>query len=389
MKKMMILLSLLVLAFFISGCKPAAEGVPAPPAQTSMPVSQVTITPAGTPVPTEEESEQPVTLLAEINPLTGLAVDDPALLERRPIVIKVQNVPRESRPQWGVSLADIVYEYYIEYGDTRFTAVYYGQDSQLVGPIRSARHVDIQLVEMYKSIFVFGGAYDALFELLLESDFADRLIREGPNTAAALRRYDPNGLNYLMADTAAVKEVVALYQMENSRPDLQGMAFAAEPPQAAQTGTDLFVRFSGGMYSHWQYDPGRGGYLRYSDAENDVDRTNPVYALQYDRLTEEPTLVENVVIILAPYAELVEETETSAGVYDIDLLGTGEAFLARDGVIQPVFWQREKAADVLSLVDADGNPVPFKPGQTWFELMGKSSQVTPNNGVWQFTFLRP
>ena len=96
-------------------------------------------------------------------------------------------MPRESRPQWGLSRADIVYEYYIEYGDTRFAAVYYGNDSH-VGPIRSARHVDMQLVQMYKALFIFGGAYDELFELLLESDFAEHLIREGPNTAAALTR---------------------------------------------------------------------------------------------------------------------------------------------------------------------------------------------------------
>ena len=123
--------------------------------------------------------------------------------------------------------------------------------------------------------------------------------------------------------------------------------------------------------------------------KNDFDRNNPVYAQLYDRQTEEPILAENVVIILAPYAELSAETESSAGVYDVDLLGRGEAFLARDGVVQAVFWRREGAGDVLTLVDKDGHAVPFKPGQTWFELMGKSSQVIPNDGSWQFNFLRP
>jgi hypothetical protein len=346
-----------------------------------VPDATATAVPTATTTPIE-------TLMPDINPLTGLVVEDMALLERRPILVKIQNVPRESRPQWGLSRADIVYEYYIEYGDTRFAAVYYGNNSH-VGPIRSARHVDMQLVQMYKALFIFGGAYDDLFELLLASDFADRLIREGPNTSAALTRLDPYGVNYLMVDTRAVEEVIALYGMDNSQPNLSGMTFAVEPPQGAQTGTDLFVRFSGGMYSHWQYDPSNGGYLRFSDAENDFDRNNPVYAQQYDRQTEEPILAENVVILLAPYAELSEETDTSAGVYDVDLLGKGEAFLARDGVIQSVFWQREEAGDVLTLVDGDGNPVPFKPGRTWFELMGKSSQVIPDGEAWQFNFLRP
>lgn len=389
MIKKALLCSLLFL--IVGGCAPAARSaglgevptvdVPLDPS----PVAEVS------PVPTvvSHVRHEATALPPEINPLTGLPAADPALLERRPVMVKVQNVPRESRPQWGLSLADLVFEYYIEYGDTRFAAVYYGQDSALVGPVRSARHVDMQLVEMYQSFLIFGGAYEELYEQMVDSAFGDRLIREGPNTAAALQRYDPNGMNYLLADTRGVQEVVALYGMDNSRPILPGMHFAAQPPAGGETGQDVYVRFSGGMYSHWQYEPDSGKYIRFSDAENDVDRNDPVYALQTDRLTEAPIAVENVVIVLAPYVELVQESETTAGVYDVDLRGQGEAFLARDGMIVPVFWEWEEGRNVLNLVDAQGQPVPFKPGQTWFELLGKSSTVEADQGAWQFTFLRP
>ena len=73
-----------------------------------------------------------------INPLTGLQPADPSRLNRRPMVIKVSNFPRSIRPQWGLSLADHVYEYYLEFGLTRFAAVYLGNDTQRVGPVRSA-----------------------------------------------------------------------------------------------------------------------------------------------------------------------------------------------------------------------------------------------------------
>ncbi len=76
------------------------------------------------------------------NPLTGLPVNDPALLNRRPMVIKVANAPDAIRPQSGLTLADVVYEYYIEWGDTRFIAVMYGNDSTMVGPVRSGRYFD-------------------------------------------------------------------------------------------------------------------------------------------------------------------------------------------------------------------------------------------------------
>ena len=67
----------------------------------------------------------------DINPLTGLSTD-PTFLDRRPILVKVSNLPRDVRPQSGLSRADIVYEYYTEEGTTRFIAIYYSQDAEQV-----------------------------------------------------------------------------------------------------------------------------------------------------------------------------------------------------------------------------------------------------------------
>ena len=106
--------------------------------------------------------------------VTGFSKDD-SLLEKRPVIVKVQNVPRESRPQWGLSQADHVYEYYIEYGDTRFAAVYYGTRPDQIGPVRSARHFDIQLIDMYQAVLLYGGAYEDLEQEMLSSEFGNRL----------------------------------------------------------------------------------------------------------------------------------------------------------------------------------------------------------------------
>src|SRR5262245_38861938 len=56
------------------------------------------------------------TVPTSLNPLTGLPPSDPALLDRRPLAIKVANYPRYIRPQSGLTLADNVFEYYIEGG---------------------------------------------------------------------------------------------------------------------------------------------------------------------------------------------------------------------------------------------------------------------------------
>ncbi len=117
-----------------------------------------------------------------MDPLTGLEVSDPTLLDRRPMLIKVSNIPRNNRPQWGLSLADLVFEYYTEEGATRFAAIFLGNNADTVGPIRSGRFIDAQLVDGYKAIFAFGSAYVVEWNRFTHSDFANRLVIEGNST---------------------------------------------------------------------------------------------------------------------------------------------------------------------------------------------------------------
>jgi hypothetical protein len=115
-------------------------------------------------------------LLNTNNPLTGLPVSDPSLLERRPMVIKVANSPDYVRPQSGLTLADVVYEYYIEWGDTRFIAVLYGNDSPMVGPVRSGRYFDEHVARMYNAFLVFKGADPRELSYLESSTLNDFLV---------------------------------------------------------------------------------------------------------------------------------------------------------------------------------------------------------------------
>ncbi|MCD6355663.1 MAG: DUF3048 domain-containing protein, partial [Anaerolineaceae bacterium] len=113
--------------------------------------------PGGTPAPTDAKAEDTAAPTVQetvftFNPLTGLPVSDPALLERRPVMVKVSNFPRLGRPHAGLSFADIVFEYFIGFGQNRFLALYYGQDAEKIGPVRSGRRVDAELVTMYSGV---------------------------------------------------------------------------------------------------------------------------------------------------------------------------------------------------------------------------------------------
>jgi hypothetical protein len=315
-----------------------------------------------------------------VDPLTGLKVANPALLQRRPMLIKISNLPRSVRPQWGLSFADIVFEYYTEEGSTRFAAIFYGNDASTVGPIRSGRFIDGYLVDGYKAMFAFGSAYIAELDRFNNSDFATRMVVEEPYTP--LKRYDPNGLDYLVVSTTDLS-AYATKRGLNTIQNLNNMFFNLPVPAGGQPGTQVFVHYSAATYSRWDYDPTSGKYLRFSD---NADVTNVGQTEQFapltDRLTNQQLAFDNVVILY------VNHKLYSPGIYDIQLTGSGDALAFRDGQAYKVQWHRN-ATDVVSLTNLDGSLFAFKPGTTSFEVIGLASTVTQTGTSWRFTHQMP
>ena len=94
------------------------------------------------PTPTSSTSTTTTTTIPEPvlppSPLTGLGVEDPELLTRRTMAVKVDN-HWDARPQSGIGEAETVFELLVEGGLTRFIALYHTADPAAVGPVRSVR----------------------------------------------------------------------------------------------------------------------------------------------------------------------------------------------------------------------------------------------------------
>jgi hypothetical protein len=230
MKKLsgMLLLILLISACSIGGPEPTevvtaepltATVTPTQQEPTSTPVPP-TDTPTPEPTPTStppypEEGYGPHNFPNDINPLTGLRVSNPTSLDRRPVAVKINIVPRTgTRPPWGLTDADIVFDYYQNNGYTRFHTIFYGEDTDLAGPIRSARFPDHFLIRMYKSIFAYGSADPLINERLFGSEYSDRLVLEGggsglcpPTDQNPMCRYDPQGYSFLLGGTSEIRGV--------------------------------------------------------------------------------------------------------------------------------------------------------------------------------------
>lgn len=316
------------------------------------------------------------------------------LLERRPLAVKIQMFPRGQRPPWGISLADIVFDYYQNFGLTRFHAIFYGQNAETVGPIRSARLLDLQLVNMYKTIFAFGSAEQRTYSKLFGAEFAPRLVVEGLAKCPPMCRVEPNSYNYLVTNTADLETYAEQQGVDNVRQNLDGMSFAAIPPANGQGGQQLFVRHSISAYNNWSYDPASGRYLRFQDTQEAYDLQSETYEPLIDRLNGQQIAADNVVVLIAIHKYAFGSQPGLNEVIDITLSGSGPAYAFRDGQAYQVTWNRPSTEAALFLTFPDGTQFPLKPGNTWFEVVGKSSKITtdtasPPGGIWHFQHVIP
>jgi hypothetical protein len=315
---------------------------------------------------------------AVINPLTGQVVQNGDRLKRRPIIIKVTLYPRNNRPQW----ADIIYEHYTEGGLSRFSALYYGQEAEIVGPIRSARFVDIQLVRMYGAIFAYGSADYRVLEQIDSSEFADRAVREFPAGCPPLCRLDPTGQNHLVTDTNALQAFYVGRGIDLSTPNLEGMVFETLPPANGEAGKQITITYSEDNFHEWLYIPENSTYRRSQENGEESGRVIPLT----DRTTGDPIETANVVLLMVPHDLYAQTPE----IIDIQLYGEGKGLALRDGAAYEVQWIRPYPQGVLYLVFPDGTTYPFKPGSTWFELVGTSSQIEQSEDlIWRVTFDTP
>ncbi|GAF86264.1 unnamed protein product, partial [marine sediment metagenome] len=90
----------------------------------------------------------------------------------RPLSIMVEN-SEGARPQSGLDKANIVYEALAEGGITRFLAIYYDQDAEEVGPIRSARPYFVSKSLEHQAIYVHVGGSEEAYNFIKEEKIDD------------------------------------------------------------------------------------------------------------------------------------------------------------------------------------------------------------------------
>lgn len=392
-KILLVAMSLIVL--LAAACGTTQERTLSPEEQTAVAQTLTAVAPTEapatftpTPTKTATPSPSPTKVITSIgpddfpegvNPLTGLKVENPDLLKRRPVMVKVANYPATGRPHAGLSFADIVFEYYIGEGANRFLAVYYGQDCNKVGPVRSGRMVDPELARMYQGVLAFSGANEENVFPRIRELLGDRYITE--NTCPGLCR-DDYTVTGVFANTADITNVMEAKGMEIDNPDLTGMLFDTEVPDGGQTAKKATLYYNYLNKGDWVYDAESGKYLRWIENAYNYDEMIPLV----DRLTDEQLAFSNVIMAYANYTEYTTVLHT-IGVWD-NTEGSN-AILFRDGQAYPITWKTISQEKPIQFFDANGEPFPLKPGNTWINLIGTSTKLEKADGTWTFTFAIP
>jgi len=301
-------------------------------------------------------------------PLDGSVVKDEKLINRRPLIVKVENL-LEARPQSGLEQADIVIESMAEGGITRFAVVYLCRDADEIGPVRSARQQDIIFIHEYDALFAHVGGSDAWVR---DKDGAIADLDEFSFGDAYWRNDDKYAPHNVYTTTTRLHKAAQAEELEKVAA-LDSWAFKADKPaKKGQAGMTVSVEIPYGADcdTRYDYDYVTNNYLRFVAGEPFTD------AVSGRQLGP-----KNVVVMYVNYYSSDDGEEYGLGGTDsMELVGEGKAVVFRDGVAVEGRWTKSSTSGRTMFLDAEGRPIEFNRGQIWLEIIPSSWDITLTAG---------
>jgi Protein of unknown function (DUF3048) N-terminal domain/Protein of unknown function (DUF3048) C-terminal domain len=293
-------------------------------------------------------------------PLTGQPSPSGSVPQRPALAVKVDNYSA-ARPQSGLDHADIVFEEPVEGGITRYVAVFQCQEATLVGPIRSARNIDIGILgEFGHPLLVNVGGIGPVISNIEASPIIENDLRVDSsvvqNIPGRVAPYDT------YASTAALWGL----QPSQMTPPAPVFTYGAAVP-VGRPATTISIPFSSSSDVTWNYDATTKQYLRFYGSMPDmlsdgVQNSAANVIVQFVQITYGPWL-ENDLGGLEVQANLYQD----AG---------GQAEIFRNGVEVTGTWQRDALGQATEFMSSSGVAIALQPGRTWVELVPNTVAVT-------------
>lgn len=296
---------------------------------------------------------------ATVAALTGETIEAGSL-SRPSFAAKIDNHPM-ARPQVGLDEADIVFEELVEGGLTRYLAVWHSVLPAEIGPVRSVRPMDADIVSPFGGVFAYFGGQVRFIEKM----------RATPVYNIILGQEGTEDLYYRSSAKVAPHNVlVALPELVDQHLDIPApprqFAYSASLPESTAV-TDgspldsLGTRFSGLSSPSWEWDGTQGVFVRF--------QTNGAV----DVAGNGTQISATNVIVLKVGIDVVEDIPTTRLVTQNNGPQEGAGWVATGGSIVEVTWSKASPEGLIVLTKADGGEVLLGVGRTWVELIPNDS----------------
>ena len=289
--------------------------------------------------------------LSGIAALTGLPAD--ATITSRPILaVKIDNYG-PARPQWALEQADAIIEENVE-GITRFVALFQTNLPDVVGPVRSARIGDLDLLSaMNRPVFAYSGANPGVTDWIASATRSGVLVDftalHNPCYVRTDERPGPHNLlldpNCAVANSTAAGAARPLWHIDPTW---------VTPNYVDVVPDTTFSPMMDGVAVDWTWDSTTGTYLRSQDGEPHLTVAGTQISAR--------TVVEISTVYVPSPVDARSPTPIT--------VGNGTAIVHRNGVAIPVTWSRATAYDPYQFVEAaTGQPITLNTGTTFIELV--------------------
>lgn len=287
-------------------------------------------------------------------PFTGIKTnEDPQ--KKTPYMVVVEN-SKASRPQSGLSFADIVYETSAEGGIPRFIAIYHSNTASKIGPVRSIRPYFLTISKEYiLPIAHCGGSKEALNEVKKDSSIMSiNEMTNGKYYYRDTKRKAPHNL-YTSSETIlqAINDKKYNLKAESSL-KFDNEFFNNDLKQA------LNITIKPNNVYETSYIFKNGTYTKFMDGE-----------VAKDAITNSPLTFTNIVV---QKTDITLQTDNSH--LNIDLVNSGEGYVFSNGKVIEMKWSKNSQYDNTKLYDLDGNEIALSEGNTIWNIVDSQSKIT-------------
>lgn len=306
--------------------------------------------------------------------------------KRRPLGIMVENSP-DARPQSGLSSADVIFEAVAEGGITRFLSIYYCQDAQVVGPVRSARVYFLDFIGGFGEYPLYAHVGGANTDG--PADALGQLETMGWTLYNDLNQFSV-GFPVFWSDTERLPRVATEHTMYSSTQKLWAVGIKRELTNVDDAGISWDTKFEKWLFKEdapltnrknkfktsfgfwedyhksdvsWVYNKNTNTYLRTNAGKKHLDKN-----------TGNQLEAKNVVVVFMD--ERVAKDGYENGQHLLyDTLGSGDMLLFQDGTVIKGSWNKLNRTSQINFKDAKGIATKFNRGLIWVEMLPTGNTV--------------